>query len=189
MFVIGEAVLEDDVATAAFCCDLEACRGACCTLEGGRGAPLLREEIAAVAEAWPAVRPYLTEPALAVITRTGLTEGPPEDATTPCVDDRDCVYVYRDGEIARCAFERAFLEGRTAWRKPLSCHLFPLRIRRGHQDHIRYERIRECAPGRARGERERLPLTAFLREPLTRSYGAAWVDDLLRRSTPGRTAS
>jgi hypothetical protein len=179
MFVIGEAVLEDDVAAAAFCCDLPVCKGACCTLEGGRGAPLLPGERADIAAAWPAVRSILRPEAVAVIARTGLTEGPPDDATTPCIGERDCVYVVFEGDVAQCAFEKAYLEGRTTWRKPLSCHLFPIRVRRtASGPHLRYERIRECAPGRQRGAADGVPLHAFLREPLARAFGERFVADL-----------
>jgi hypothetical protein len=184
MFVIGEAVIEQDVAEATFCCDVGSCKGACCTLEGGRGAPLLDNEVAEIVEALPEVESLLTPRALEVIGRTGPVEGPVGDATTPCIDERECVYTWFDGDVARCAFERAYLEGRTAWRKPLSCHLFPLRIRRLGRDHLRYEQLRECAPGRLRGEREKILLHTFLQEPLTRTYGEQWYADFRDACSP-----
>jgi hypothetical protein len=184
MFVIGDAVIEQDIAVATFCCDVIACKGACCTLEGGRGAPLLVAEVSEIAAAYPHVESLLTPRALETIGRMGLVEGATGDATTPCIDERECVYTWFDGDIARCAFERAYLEGRTSWRKPISCHLFPIRIRRLGRDHLRYEQIRECAPGRLRGERERIPLHAFLREPLTRTYGEQWYADFRDACSP-----
>jgi hypothetical protein len=179
MVLIGEAVLEDDVVHARFCCDLQACRGACCCIEGGRGAPLEDDEVLEIEKAFPAVRPFLPPEHLDRIAATGLWEGRPGDHVTPCINDRACVFVYYDDGIARCGFERAYLDGLTDWRKPLSCHLFPIRIRRGTVDHVRYEQIHECAGGRARGEREQVPLADFLKDPLVRMYGAEWYERLV----------
>jgi hypothetical protein len=182
MVKIGEAILEDDVVLSRFCCDLEACKGACCCIEGGRGAPLEDDEILEVEKAFPRVRQYLPAEHLDRLTITGLWEGTPGDYVTPCIDNRACVFVYYDAGIARCSFERAYLGGLTDWRKPLSCHLFPIRVRRFGTDHVRYEQIQECVAGRVRGERENVGLPAFLKEPLIRSFGAPWYHQLLRSS-------
>lgn len=182
MVLIGAAAVEDDVLSAEFACDLGECRGACCVLEGGRGAPLNDGELPELERAFGAAAAYIPPAGLEVIHRVGLWEGFPGDFVTPCVGRRECVYAWFDGPVARCALERAYLEGRTGWRKPLSCHLFPLRIARRGGDHVRYERIPECLGGRVRGVREHIPLLNFLREPLVRQYGESWYMDLLRRS-------
>ncbi len=179
MLLIGEAVVEDDVVLSRFRCDLEACKGACCCIEGGRGAPLEDDEVLEVEKAFPHARPFLSREHLSRIAEAGLWEGTRGDYVTTCLNDRACVFVFYEEGIARCSFERAFLEGATDWRKPLSCHLFPIRVRRADTDHVRYERIAECDPGRRCGDREGVPLPEFLREPLIRSFGDAWYRRLM----------
>jgi hypothetical protein len=185
MFIIGEAVIEEQVSGETFCCDLSVCKGGCCTLEGGRGAPLEDREVEEIRKAFPVVKESLPVVSLEVIKRTGLVEGSPGDHSTPCVNQRECVYVYFEEGIARCIFERAFLEGSIKWRKPLSCHLFPIRVRPFGQDFLRYEQIEECHAGRTRGQREQIKLRDFLEEPLVRKYGRSWyetfVDECLAR--------
>jgi len=174
MFIIGEAFVEDRLGDQKFACDPQACRGACCTLEGGRGAPLEDGEIEEIRRSFPAVERFLPEESLRAIRRSGLVEGVPGDYATPCVNSRECVYVFFDRGVARCSFERAFIAGETRWRKPISCHLFPIRARRFGQEFLHYEQIEECAAGRRRGTAEDIPLSEFLKEPLIRKFGAAW---------------
>lgn len=181
MFIIGEAVVDEAVTRASFCCDVEICRGACCTLAGARGAPLEDNETQEIEKAYPFVKPFLSIKSTRTIERDGLYEGTPGNFATTCVDDRECVFVYFERGIARCGFERAYLEGRTSWRKPLSCHLFPIRIRGGSNDRLpsealHYEQLEECSGGRERGARENIPLLDFLREPLIRKYGSQWYE-------------
>ena len=174
MFEIGEAVIDDDAGTVSFCCDLPSCHGACCTLPGGRGAPLEDDEVLEIEKAYPVARQFLGERSIRAVASAGLTEGVSGDFATPCLDGEECVFVYFEHGVARCSFERAFEHGLTDWRKPLSCHLFPLRIRQFGNDFIRYELIDECAPGRRKGETEKIPLREVLREPRVRRYGEAW---------------
>jgi Protein of unknown function (DUF3109) len=176
MFIIGEAFIEDRVGDEEFACDPGACRGACCTLEGGRGAPLDDREVEEIRRTFPAVERILPERSLQTIREVGLVEGVPGDYATPCVERRECVYVYFERGIARCSFERAYLAGETRWRKPLSCHLFPLRVRRFGQEFLHYEEIEECAAGRRRGSVEGISLSEFLKEPLVRRFGATWYE-------------
>lgn len=182
MIVIGNAVLEDDIRDAEFCCDVNACKGACCVLPGARGAPLLDDEIPEIqAAAAHAIR-YMPEANARRIESFGSFEGSPGDFATLCIDDRECVFVYYEGDVARCALERAYIEGTTRWKKPISCHLFPIRVRRGVEDHLRYERIPECTAGRDRGKAEGVKLYQFLREPLVREYGTLWYERLAARA-------
>lgn len=180
MFVIGEAVVDNAVAHASFCCDLERCKGACCTLEGGRGAPLEDDELLEIKKAYPIVKRYLDDAHIRTIESKGLYEGSPGDYTTMCVENRACVFVSMEDGIARCSFEKAYLNGETDWRKPISCHLYPLRVRRRARDVLQYDVIDECAAGRRRGEQEQIPLAEFLREALTRKYGRAWYKQFKR---------
>jgi hypothetical protein len=183
MFVIGEAVVEEEVRKASFCCDLQACRGACCTLPGGRGAPLENDETLEIEKAYPIARQFLSDTSRRAIEAQGMFDGVPGDLATTCIDMRECVFVFFEDGIARCAFERAYEKGLTDWRKPLSCHLFPIRVRHFGRDFVRYEEIDECAPGRASGEERKVPLSNFLREPLTRKYGEKWYAQFIKRCT------
>ena len=180
MFIIGEAHVDDEVFHASFCCDLKSCKGACCCIEGGRGAPLEDHEVLEIERALSSVVQYLSPKSLHAIELQGLYEGQPGDVATTCAEGRECVFVYYDEGIARCSFERAYEEGKTCWRKPLSCHLFPLRIRHLGRDHVVYEQISECEPGRVSGILERTKLHEFLKEPLIRKFGEEWYDSLVK---------
>jgi hypothetical protein len=179
MFIIGEAVVDEAVLQASFCCDIVRCKGACCCIEGGRGAPLEDSEILEIKKAFPSVKQHLPERSLRVIEDVGLFEGTPGDYATPCVERRECVFASFENGVALCSFEKAYERGETRWRKPMSCHLFPIRIRKVETDTIQYEQIDECAPGRERGLLQSVRLHEFLREPLVRKYGEAWYTELL----------
>jgi hypothetical protein len=174
MFIIGEAVIEDDVAHERFACDLSKCKGACCTLPGGRGAPLEDHEVAELQQAFPFAAPYLPADHLRAIAKHGMFEGVPGSYATVCVDDRACVFVFYEDGVAKCSLEQAHLDGSTRWRKPISCHLFPLRISKTVGGLVRYERITECRPAVDRGRSAGVPLHRFAEEALVRKYGAEW---------------
>ncbi len=174
MLIIGDIAVDDAVTTQRFSCDLARCKGACCTLEGGRGAPLLDEEKALVERHYPAVRKYLSPGHIAAIERQGPVDGFPGAFATTCVEDRACVFVAYDGDIARCSFELAFRKGEIGWRKPVSCHLFPLRYSGGRAGVLRYEAIPECSAGRERGERDGTRLHDFLEDAIIRRLGPGW---------------
>ncbi len=176
MFIIGEAVIEDDVARERFACNLAECKGACCTLPGGRGAPLADSELDELQRAAPHALVYLSERHRQTIGREGYMEGVPGSMATVCIDDRDCVFVFYEDGIARCALEKAYLGGATTWRKPISCHLFPIRISQGSREKLRYERLPECAPARKHGLTTGTPLFEYLKDALVRTYGEGWYN-------------
>jgi hypothetical protein len=155
-------------------------------MPGGRGAPLTENEVDLVRESESVALPYLDPEKRQIIQTRGSVEGREGDAATRCVENRDCVFVFYENDIAKCSIERAWQEGKSEFRKPLSCHLFPVRVDDLFGgDHIRYERIPECAPARARGEREDIALLDFLREPLIRAYGEEFYEELLRSRPDG----
>lgn len=174
MFVIGEATIDWNIAEEQFACDLAACKGACCTLAGGRGAPLEDSEVAEIERAFPAASKYLPRDHRNVIERKGMIEGTPGNYATTCIDDRACVFVYYEHDVAKCSLEKAFINGETQWRKPISCHLFPIRVSGRASFHVRYEEISECAAGRARGSKEHIALSDFLEDALTRKFSSSW---------------
>ncbi len=177
MFTVGEALVEEEIAHARFACDLPNCRGACCTLPGGRGAPLLDSELAELRRAFPAAVRYLPDEHRKAIARDGMFEGVPGSFTTLCLNDKACVFVYYEGRVARCALDRAYQNGETSWRKPISCHLFPIRVSPGAGETVRYEKISECSSGRSLGQQSDVPLYEFLKEALIRRFGEAWYDE------------
>jgi hypothetical protein len=180
MFEIRQAVVDDRIAHIKFACDIKACKGACCTLPGGKGAPLLDSETRNIEEAYPIVKSMLPKEHLEAIARSGLHEGEPGSYTTTCYDNRACVFVFYEAGIARCAFERAFGEGKSQWRKPLSCHLFPIRIDDDTPKRLRYEWRGECEPALKRGSEERIFLADFLRDALIRTYGKEWYEEFVK---------
>jgi hypothetical protein len=181
MVIVDNTMVDDEVTSTTFCCNLKACKGVCCCLEGGRGAPLMDDEVALIAEAFPHARQYLGPKSMEIIAEEGLVEGWVGSYATPCIDNRECVYVYFDEGIARCAFERAYAEGKTRWQKPLSCHLFPIRVRHVGHTLVRYEKLPECHPAREHGAASNIALVDFLKEPLIRAFGEPWYAKLQER--------
>ena len=177
MFVIDEVIVEDQIADQRFACDIVQCKGACCTLPGGRGAPLEDDELIELEQAFPLAKKYLSEKHLRAIEHTGMFEGEAGSYATTCVDDSACVFVYYEDSIARCSLERAFINGETKWRKPLSCHLFPIRISPNGIERLRYEKIPECSSAIERGNKKNIPLYDFLKDALIRKFGETWYNE------------
>lgn len=174
MFVIGEVMIEEGVAHEHFACDLERCKGACCTLPGGRGAPLVDAEVGQIEEAYAAASKYLPERGRTIIREAGMFDGGPGSYATACIDDRDCVFVYFEGDVACCALEKAYHNGETSFRKPASCFLFPVRLSSEGRTHVRYEKIAQCSGGRVRGRNEDILLSQFLKDALVERFGPVW---------------
>lgn len=180
-------LLDSRIMTTSFACDLEACHGACCTVPGGRGAPVREDEVQVMLRAAEAVRPLLSSRHQAVLDSLGPLEGPPGDRTTTCVGGAACVFVVDEGGVASCSIERLHREGRFPWRKPVSCHLYPIRIDSGSPERVRYEEAPICSAGRERGLREDIRLTVFLREALERAYGRQWAAAVITAAKEGPT--
>jgi hypothetical protein len=180
MLRINDILVDEAIADVPFACDLAACKGACCTMPGSRGAPLLDSEIDEITRWYPRIMHMLPAEHISAIERDGLYGGIPGDYATACVDDRACVFVFPENGVASCAFERAHQQGVIPWRKPLSCHLFPVRVRRQTPEFLEYESIPECVSGLRHGAERRTFLDQFLCESLTRAYGPEWVEQLQR---------
>lgn len=180
MLEIGRTIISLDLIKAFFCCDLAKCKGACC-MEGDSGAPLTKKEAGIISGIYPEVSEYLPPINNEIIRMYGPcyvdNDG---DLVTTLIENKECVFTFRDeNNILQCAFERAFLEGKTNFRKPISCHLFPVRITEYKRfDAVNYEQLRVCKPGRICGITKKLPLYLFLKEPLIRKYGNSWYKEL-----------
>ncbi len=178
MIVIDNILVSDDVIEKQFVCDLNKCKGGCCE-EGDAGAPLEDEELDIILSLFEKVKPYLTPLAVAEIERKGKYVYHKEFGwVTPTLggDNEICVYGIRDEKgIIKCAFEQAFYDGVTKWKKPISCHLFPVIAQKGKHgdyDRVNYEpREQLCNPACGLGKKLQVPVYQFLKEPLIRKYG------------------
>ena len=180
MFQIGDALVSLDVVERHFVCNLDACRGACC-IEGDAGAPITEEEYRQLQELLPQLLDDLTPAAREVIARQGVAYVDEEgDLVTSIVGGKDCVFTcYGENGRCMCAIEKAFREGRTAFYKPLSCHLYPIRITRYPAfTAVNYHRWKICKAAEVLGRKEGVRVYRFLREPLIRCFGEAWYDEL-----------
>jgi len=180
MLQIDKSLISFDVFEKKFVCDLHACKGACC-VEGDSGAPLEKHETAKLDEVFPAVKKYMTPEGIAAVEELGAWvidfEG---DAVTPLIKNKACAYTFHDEKgVISCAIEKAYFNGDISFRKPLSCHLYPIRITRYPEfDAVNYERNNLCTPARIMGEKLGVPLYVFLKEPLIRKYGEDWYNQL-----------
>ena len=178
---VGEVILTSEILTEYFCCDLEACKGICC-VEGDSGAPLTLDEVGEMENVLDEVWPDLSAQAQSVIDRQGVAYTDAEgDLVTSIVQGRDCVFTcYGTDGCCYCASDKAFREGRTAWDKPISCALYPIREKhfRDGSVGLQYHRWDNCRPAVEKGRRLNLKLYQFLKAPLVRRFGQAWYDEL-----------
>ncbi len=177
MFAVENVLVTDELLDAPFACHLGVCKGGCC-VQGDSGAPLDPEEREELENILPQVRKYLRPEAIEIIDRSGVwEETEPQHYATTCVGDAECVFVTYDGPVAKCAIEKAFFKKEITFRKPVSCHLYPLRAERfGDVDALNYEQIPLCKPAIKNGAKNNIQLQNFLRDPLVRKYGEAWYE-------------
>jgi hypothetical protein len=180
MIEIGHTLISRDVLEKYFTCNLSECKGACC-IEGDSGAPLTPEEAKIIEQEYPLIKNYLPLKHQREIEKHGFSVIDSDgDLVTPLVNNRQCAYsYYNDKGILRCSIERLYSEGKTSFIKPLSCHLFPIRIKEYENfDAVNYEELDICKPGRILGELNHTRLYQFLKEPLIRKYGKEWYQEL-----------
>ena len=186
MIEVQNTLVHEEVISENFVCNLNRCKGACC-VEGDSGAPLEKSELAVLEEIYPAVKPYMTEKGIKAVEEAGTWvkdfEG---DYTTPCVDgNKECAYVTFENGISKCAIEKANEQGKIHWKKPISCHLYPIRITAYPSfDILHYDRWNICSPACSFGNELKVPVYKFLKEPLIRKYGAEWYEELEGVASP-----
>jgi hypothetical protein len=180
MIQVEDKIISLDVFEKHFVCDLNACKGACC-IEGDSGAPLLEEEEERLNEIYEKVKPYMKKEGISEVENQGVAVYDSEgDLTTTLVNDKECAFVVEENGIILCSIEKAYLDGKTDFKKPISCHLFPIRIKEYRDfDAINYEEIKICKPACECGSKLEVPVYAFLKEPLIRKYGEDWYQKLL----------
>lgn len=180
MIIIDNVLVSDDIRDIHFLCDLPRCLGACC-VEGDAGAPLEEEEVGILQDELETIKPFMTADGLEAVEALGVFD---YDASgglvTPLNLGMECSFTFFEEGIARCAIEKAFEEGKIDFRKPVSCHLYPIRLTKvGQHIAMNYHRWHICEPGLALGKKHGLPLYRFLREPLIRRFGEVWYEKLV----------
>ena len=180
MIEIGRTILSDDIFEKHFVCDILKCKGACC-IEGDSGAPLTDDEAAMIELEYSNFEHYLPEKHKKEVEKQGYSVIDSDgDLVTPLVDNRQCAFSFYDERgILKCAIEKAYFEGKSKFRKPISCHLFPIRITEYKRfDAVNYQELEICKPGRECGTSQQVPLYKFLKEPLIKKYGADWYEQV-----------
>ncbi|MGE5683296.1 MAG: DUF3109 family protein [Bacillota bacterium] len=178
IFKIDDILVNREITNVKFACDLSKCKGACCTMESEYGAPLLEEEIPVMESILDIVKPYLPARHLEEIEKNGFWEEKSGELMTRSVNNRECVFVYYEGDVAKCAIEKAYKDGKVNFIKPISCHLFPVRVSKFGGDILRYEEINECRDALVNGARLNVTIAEFCKDSLLRHYGKAWYKKL-----------
>lgn len=186
MIIIDDKLVSDEVVEKQFVCSLQACKGGCCE-EGDAGAPLEKEELHILKVNYDAIKPYLTKEGVATIEDSGLYQYNKEFGwVTPAINGKMCAYGFRDNQgIIRCGIEQAYYDEKlntepTSWKKPLSCHLYPIKTKKTvTHELVNYEpREKLCSPGCMLGEQLKIPVYRFLKEALIRKYGSQFYEAL-----------
>lgn len=185
MIQIANTLLSDEIFEAQFICDLCKCKGQCC-VDGESGAPLTREEHDQIQAILPEIWDDLSPKAQELISEQGIsytdTDG---ELVTSIVNGEECVFTYYDENgICKCAIDTAYREGRIAVQKPISCHLYPIRLT-DYADYtaVNYHQWSICRPAVKLGRKEGVPLYCFLREPLIRRFGEEWYNEVCEAAT------
>ncbi len=181
MLVIDNTLITDEVLEKHFVCDLNACKGACC-VKGDYGAPLEDEELEQLDKVYNKVKPYMTPAGIEAVEKQGkylLYEK--KEWVTPLIKGKECAYTFFDeAGIAKCAIEKAYYEGKVKWKKPISCHLYPIRItkQKNGLEALNYDKWSICKAACKLGDSLKVPVYKFLKDSLTRKYGKEWYKQL-----------
>jgi hypothetical protein len=179
MIQIGETLISDDLVTKLFTCDLRQCKGACCVL-GDSGAPVDEKEQIMLKEIFLSVKPYLSPEGIRAIEKQGTSVTDSDnERVTPLIDGKECAYAVFENEIAKCGIEKAFLAGAVTFRKPISCFLYPVRIKKyTTSEAVNYDTWSVCDPARSLGTSLQMPVYEFTAPALRQKYGEEWFQAL-----------
>lgn len=180
MFQLGKTIVSEDVIEKDFLCNLSACKGACC-IDGDAGAPLEADETKILEEIYPIVKPYLRKEGVDAIETQGTyitTEK--GELETPLINGADCAYViFDDKNVALCGIEEAYNQGEISWKKPISCHLYPVRVQEYSEfSAVNYHKWQICDDACELGEELGVPIYKFVKEALIRKFGEDWYMEL-----------
>jgi len=180
MFQLGKTIVSEDIIEKDFVCNLSACKGACC-IDGDAGAPLEKEEIKILEEIYPKVKPYLRKEGIEAIKNQGtFTTNEDGELETPLINGSDCAYVIFDEKnIALCAIEEAYNQGDIKFKKPVSCHLYPIRVRDYSEfSAVNYHHWQICDDACSLGKELQVPVYKFVKQALIRKFGESWYSEL-----------
>ncbi len=180
MIQIDDKIVSLEVVQKAFVCDLHACKGACC-VEGDSGAPLTEEEVGILKDEYENFKPYLRQEGVDSVEAQGTSVVDDDgDFVTPLRDGKECAYtVFSKEGMAMCGIELAWKEGKTHFRKPISCHLYPIRTKRYRDfEAVNYERWNICSDACTLGQSLKVSVHQFAKEALIRKYGEDWFNAL-----------
>ena len=178
---IDGVLVNKEILSEKFTCDLDKCKGACCTMESDYGAPLMDEEIEEIEKVLPKVKKYLSEKQIEKIEKNGFYFEIDGEIMLSAIDRRDCIFAYYEGDIAKCAIEKVYYEEATDFIKPLSCHLFPIRINQFGGDVLKYEIYDECSSAIALGKITKISVAKFCESGIKRRYGNKWYQKLVNQ--------
>jgi len=179
MIQLGKTIISEDIIEKDFVCNLSACKGACC-VDGDAGAPLEESELKILMDIYPKVKPFLREEGIKAIEEQGLFTTTDGEHETTLIDGKDCAYViFDDNETAMCGIEEAYNQGAVSWKKPLSCHLYPVRV----QDYsefsaVNYHKWQICDDACTLGKELQVPVYKFVKQALVRKFGEDWYAEL-----------
>ncbi|MCW3786669.1 DUF3109 family protein [Plebeiibacterium sediminum] len=180
MIQIDDKIISLELFQEKFICNIAKCKGICC-VEGDSGAPLTEDEAKELEEIYPKIKHLLSEDSIKVIEEEGTSVIDFEDElVTPIVNGQECVYTYFDSKgTVHCAIEMAWKQGEVNFRKPISCHLYPIRTKKLTQgEALNYDVWPICADACILGEEKGVSVYQFLKEPLIRKYGEAFYHEM-----------
>ena len=183
MIAINNVLISDEIVEEQFVCDLNKCKGGCC-VDGDAGAPLNKDELQKINEVYEAVLPYLPEESKRELVRQGKYVYDNEFGwVTPTIESKVCVYGIIDKNgIVKCGIEQAYNDGKVQWKKPISCHLYPIRIQQSRDkqtDYVNYEPREDlCGAACTLGKKLKVPVYVFLKDALERKYGSEFYETL-----------
>lgn len=180
MLEIDDKLISLDIFEKKFICDLNACKGACC-VKGDAGAPLTREEIQEISDNLNFIKPYMTQKGLDTISKNGIYYLDQENTpVTMLIDKKECAFTYFDEDgTAKCSIEKSFLNGESTFHKPISCYLYPIRVKELKYYHsINYDKWDICEPACVCGEKLNVPVFKFLKNPLIKAFGEEFYTKL-----------
>jgi hypothetical protein len=184
MIAINNILVSDEIIEEQFVCDLNKCKGGCC-VDGDAGAPLAKDELDRINEVYEAVLPYLSEENKMELQRQGRYVFDKEFGwVTPTIKSKVCVYGIIDEKgVVKCGIEQAYNDGKVKWKKPISCHLFPIRIKPSKDkkaEYVNYEPREElCSAACYLGKKLKVPVYVFLKDALIRKYGEEFYETLV----------
>lgn len=179
MFQLGKTIVSEEILEKEFVCNLAACKGACC-VDGDAGAPLTEEETKILADIYPKVKLFLRPEGVAAIEAQGTSViGEDGEFETTLIDGADCAYVIFDGKTALCGIEQAYNQGLVDWKKPVSCHLYPIRVKEFSDfSAVNYHKWHICDDACSLGKELEVPVYKFVKEALVRKFGSDWYAEL-----------